>query len=103
MKKRHFYYSIDGIFFLVLFCCSTNTHAQNAGDEVLATWNPMSHDYQSLYKTRGNYLIYKRSDSESDADFYVRQTVLLSDITSITREESDYGNDFVFKVETKEN
>ena len=29
--------------------------------------------------------------------------MLLSDITSITREESDYGNDFVFKVETKEN
>jgi hypothetical protein len=86
-----------------LVCCAANVRvrAQNADDQVLASWTDVN--YMALYKTIDGHLIYKRIHAKCDADFYERDTLSLSTVTSITMGKSDIVDKFVITISTQEN
>jgi hypothetical protein len=72
--------------------------AQSMG-EVLATWSGGSLDYETLSKTNDGLLIFQRSGRQGDPDFYVRETVSLRAIDSITMQlDTEELNDVFIEV-----
>jgi hypothetical protein len=86
---------------LMLICRSTISNAQTAADQLLAAWTDVN--YETLYKTTDGRLVYRRSNSDADGDFYERDTLPLSAVTSITMEQSDVVDDFVITIAAQEN
>jgi hypothetical protein len=103
MRTRHYSYVTAGIFFLLSVCCAANVRAQKTDDEVLASWSAPFHDYETLYKTKdGNLLLlYKKTASESD--FYRRETLSLSAVSSISMKVNDDVGAIFIRIYTQEN
>jgi hypothetical protein len=101
--RIHYSSLIAGIFFLVSVGGAANVRAQKTNDEVLASWSAPFHDYETLYKRKdGNLiLLYKKAANESD--FYRRETLALSAVSSISMKVNDDVRAVFIRIYTQEN
>ena len=96
--KRIFIGSLMLVFFAGFYSVC---FGQQTEDNVLATWNNGSSDYETLCTTQNGNLVYKRSNNKNSADFYVRETMATGDVISIETSTDDDTGDITITVSTR--